>query len=620
MDSQGRRHSGSGSQNGSGEIDPADQWVLDPATGSYQLRLTPDAPSAGSQGRASRRASSPSLPHQAESPEGAARPRRAASRATGRAGDPGTATGSGTAAADSTADEGTGTRATGGRAARRAEQRSGGGGGRRGGQRAAGAAGRRKPKSVKKKALHWTSGVLGFVLIAGCAGGYFVYQHFNGNLDSYQENLGNDRPSAGAEGALNILMIGTDSREGLGGKYGDVGSPGHADTTFLFHVAKDRTNATAISFPRDLKVDIPECTTEDKSKTIPGQQNAMFNTSLGQGQRGPDCTWKTIEQLTDIRIDHFIMVDFNAVKTLSSAVGGVEVCLAKDINDPDSHLNLPAGKHTVEGEEALAFVRTRHAVGFGGDLTRIPLQQQFLSSMIRKIKSNGTLTSPTKLFKLADAATKALTVDSGIGSIKKLAGLGKELGKVNPKNITFATVPVADDPADKNRLVLKDKEARQLFAMVKADRSLTKVDKGKKDGGKKKPSPGETTKAKPADVRVKVVNGGGVFGAAQETVNWLQNDEGVLRSSNGGNAGATQDKTTLEYAPNQGDQARALAEMMGLPASALKETGTDAAPRAEMTLTLGEDFEGAGVPLTAPTAAPSDLQSVNAGDKKVCAK
>lgn len=468
--------------------------------------------------------------------------------------------------------------------------------------------------------FRWTSGVVGFLLVAGCTGGYFVYQHFNGNLDSYNENLGDNRPSAGAEGALNILMIGTDSRKGLGRKYGDEGSAGHADTTFLFHVSKDRTNATAISFPRDLKVDIPKCTTENQSRTIPGEGGAMFNTSLGQNDRGPDCTWKTVEQLTDIRVDHFMMVDFNAVKTLSTAVGGVEVCLAKDINDPDSHLNLPAGKHVVQGEEALAFVRTRHSVGFGGDLTRIPLQQQFLSSMIRKIKSNGTLTSPTQMWELADAATKSLTVDSGIGSIKRLAQLGQDLGKVNTSNITFATVPVADDPIDKNRLVLKEKEARQLFAMVKADRSLTEV--GRKGGrkGRKKPSPGETAKAAPADVRVRVVNGGDRFGAAQETVNWLQNDQGVIRSSNGGNSVGLRARTTLEYAPNQGDQARALAGMMGLPASALKETGTDAAPRAEMTLTLGKDFEGAGVPLTVPTAAPSDLQSVNAGDKKVCAK
>jgi LCP family protein required for cell wall assembly len=583
VDSQGRRHGGSGSPGRSGDVDPADQWVFDPDTGSYELRLTPPSP-GGTAPRATA-----TVPSQADSPENEPERRAPGGRAAARRG------------AAQQGQDGPAGRA----AARRARTK-------------AAATGRRKAKSAKKRALHWTAGTLGFLLVAGCTGGYLVYEHFNNNINSYKADLGSNRPEAGAAGAMNILLIGTDSRKGLGRKYGDAGSVGHADTTFLFHVSKDRTNATALSIPRDLMVPIPECTTEGGGRVISGQASAMFNTSLGQDERGPDCTWKTVEKLTGIRIDHFMMVNFEAVKTLSTAVGGVDVCLAHPVHDPDSHLNLSAGHHNVKGEQALAFVRTRHAVGFGGDLTRIPLQQQFLSSMIRKVKSNGTLTSPTKLWKLADAATKSLTVDSGIGSVKKLMGLGQDLGKVSPKNITFATVPVADDPVDKNRLVLKDQDAKQLFAMVKADHSLTKVERKGKGG--KKPAPTETTKAAPANVRVKVVNGSGKVGAAQETVEWLQNAKGVIRSSNGLNAPSTISRTTLEYAPNQADQARALQAMMGLPESALKETGKDAAPLDQMTLTLGKDYQGAGVPLTAPTAAPSDLQSVNAGDKSVCAK
>ncbi|WP_344447432.1 LCP family protein, partial [Kitasatospora nipponensis] len=245
---------------------------------------------------------------------------------------------------------------------------------------------------------------------------------------------------------------------GLGRDYGDEGSEGHADTTLLFHISKDRTNATVLSIPRDLMVPIPECENA-AGKKIPGSARGMFNTSLGQDGRDPGCTWKTVEKMTGIHVDHFVMVDFNAVKTLSTAVGGVEVCAAKDINDKDSHLKMSKGKHVVQGEEALAFVRTRHAVGLGGDLTRIPLQQQFISSMIRKIKSSDTLTSPTKLWNLADAATKAHTVDSAIKSVDKLKDLALDLSKVNTQNITFTTVPVLDDPKDENRLVLNDKDA-----------------------------------------------------------------------------------------------------------------------------------------------------------------
>ncbi|PLW74617.1 LytR family transcriptional regulator [Streptomyces sp. DJ] len=469
--------------------------------------------------------------------------------------------------------------------------------------------------------MHWTAGGLGFLLVAGCGGGYYAYQHFNGNLNTVDVDLGGDRP-AGADGPMNILVIGTDSRQGLGKKYGDEGSVGHADTTLLFHVSEDRTNATVLSIPRDMLVDVPDCSTKQadgSAVSIPGTQQVRFNTSLGQGGRDPGCTWKTVEELTGIRVDHFMLVDFNAVKTLSTAIGGVEVCVAKDINDSKSKLNLTAGRHVVQGEDALAFVRTRYSVGMGSDLSRIELQQQFVGSMVRKMKSGDTLTDPKKLYRLADAATKALTVDSGIGSVAKLTSLAQDLSQVNTKNITFATVPVVDS-ADGATVELNEAKAKPLFAMIRADRSLTEVKKKDKSKGKSAPKPTETSKADPSEVRVTVVNGGGPVGAAQDTVAWLQNDQGVALSSNGGNAGATQAGTTLEYAPGQGDQARTLAEMMGLPDSALKETGSAAAEDEPMTLTLGKDYEGAGTPIAAPTKAPEGVQSVNGGDENVCAK
>ncbi|NED80651.1 LytR family transcriptional regulator, partial [Streptomyces sp. SID11233] len=197
---------------------------------------------------------------------------------------------------------------------------------------------------------------------------------------------------------------------------------------------------------------IPDCPTKQDdgtTKTIPGTQNVRFNTSLGQEGRDPGCTMRTVTKLTGLKVDHFMMADFNAVKNLTTAVNGVEVCVAKDVDDPDSHLKLSAGTHKVQGEQALAFVRTRHSFGNQGDLDRIKVQQQFLGSLARQLKSEDTLTSPKKLYKVAEAATNALTVDSGIGSITKLMSLAKELQHINPKNITFATLPVVDNPAEK---------------------------------------------------------------------------------------------------------------------------------------------------------------------------
>ncbi|MCM1940949.1 LCP family protein [Streptomyces sp. G3] len=569
MDAQGRGQAE--------DIDPADQWVLNPDTGDYELRLpssTPQSPVPGP--RRAAPAPSPEVPA----------PRRR--RATPEEPPPG----------------------------RRDRRRP---------------AKKAKKKSRGKKILLWTGGTMAFVVLAAATAGYLYLQHLNDNIES----LPDDGASTGGfrkDEAINILLIGTDKRTGSGNDgYGDKGSAGHADTTLLLHVSKDRSNATALSIPRDLIVDIPDCPTtqEDGStKVIPGSSGVRFNQSLGQSGRTPSCTMRTVTELTGVKPDNFMVADFNAVKTLSSAVGGVEVCLAKDINDPDSHLNLPAGKHTIEGEDALAFVRTRHSVGFGGDLSRIELQQQFLSSLMRKLKSNDTLTSPTKMVKLAEAGTKALTVDAKLDDIGKLKDLGLELGKLDTKNLTFATVPVKDNPAEKTpvTVVLKEEPAQQVFDMIKNDVSFTEVKKKEKEKKKKEDAAVaarlEGAKSDPSEVRVRILNGGASSGSAGRELTYLQNEAGVTKSENAGNAPADIAKTTLEYAPDQADQARALAEILGLSGAAMKpgESVTNSQGLPTMTLTLGKDFKGAGVKLDATSAeAPKDLQKSTA-DKVECAK
>lgn len=599
MDAQGR-----GRDEG---IDPADQWVLNPDTGDYELRLTP------STGRSAAPASPRSRRSGGGTSQGAASapsPRRRSGPATPpdeeRTSVPGQRGGRSSGRGDR--DD---ARQPGGRAAGRAAGPS---------------TGRRRPKpkkSAKKKALVWTGGVLAFLLVGVGTAGYLVYQHFNGNISSVSSD-GAGTGGFSKDRAINILVIGTDKRTGEGNEgYGDAGSVGHADTNILFHVSKDRTNATALSIPRDLITDIPECPTklEDGSeKDIPGTSGGRFNTSLGQSERTPSCTMRTVTELTGITPDHFMVADFNAVKSLTSAVGGVNVCLAKDINDKDSHLKLSKGEHTLQGEQALSFLRTRHSVGFGSDLSRIEIQQQFLGSLMRKLKSNDTLTSPTKMWTLAEAATSALTVDDEIGDINKLRKLGMELASVDPKNITFTTVPVLDNPDDKATVILDESKAPQVFSMMREDVSFTAVEKQEKAAAKAKDAAklkGEM--ADPADVRVDVFNGGAPAGSAQEALDWLQNEEGVLKSANQANAPAKVAKTQLVYAPNQADQARRLADLMGLSASALKPTTTDAGAMDPMVLTLGPDFKEAGTPLAAPQKAPKDIQQVQA-DKAVCAK
>ncbi|KPI24398.1 cell envelope-related transcriptional attenuator [Actinobacteria bacterium OV320] len=487
-----------------------------------------------------------------------------------------------------------------------------------------------KKKSKAKKILLWTGGIMAFVLVGTAGAAYLYLEHLNDNITSVSDD-GASTGGFSKDKAINLLVIGTDKRTGSGNEgYGDSGSVGHADTTILLHVSKDRTNATALSIPRDLIVDVPDCETKQEdgsTKVIKGTDNVRFNTSLGQDNRTPSCTVRTVTELTGIQADNFMVADFNAVKTLTTAVGGVEVCLAKDIDDEDSHLKLSKGTHTIEGEQALAFVRTRHSVGFGGDLSRIELQQQFLSALMRKLKSNDTLTSPTKMIKLAEAGTKALTVDSQLDTIDKLKDLGLELGKLNVKNLTFTTVPVVDNPAEKvaATVVANASTAPTVFQMIKDDVSFTEV-KEQAAASKNAAAAAAAARLKgnqsaASAVRVQVMNGGAPAGSAQETLNWLQNDEGVTKSENAGNAPAALSKTTLEYAPDQADQARKLAAIMGLPGTALKpgKSVENSQGLPTMTLTLGKDFKGAGVSLTAPTTVPDTVQKSTA-DKVECAK
>ncbi|MFI8522725.1 LCP family protein [Streptomyces sp. NPDC085481] len=574
------------------EIDPADQWVLNPQTGNYELRLDH---SAGQPRQAAPSHQSPGTHRGATPPS--QRDRRVQ------------------VPQDRAAE--TAPPVPGQRRRRAAEP----------GERAS--ASRRKRKqgsSRKKKVLIWTGGTMAFVLVGGAAGAYALYEHFDGNIKTV------DVAGAGSGGfrkdeAFNVLLIGTDKRTGDGNAgYGDKNSPGHADTTILFHVSKDRTNATAMSIPRDLMTDIPECQSklpDGTTKTIPAQSNTRFNVSLGQSDRDPGCTMRTVKAITGLTVDHFMMADFNAVKEMTTAVGGVKVCVEKPVKDKDSKLNLPAGESTIMGEQALAFVRTRHSFGNESDLDRIKVQQQFLSSMIRQMKSDDTLTSPTKMYGLAEAATNALTVDTGIGSIKKLTALAEELAKIDAKNITFMTLPVIDNPAEPKPItVVPDPvKAPQLFAMMQSDTSLTEVKQKQQDAKNAQAQAqaallkGERSTAR--EVRVDVYNGSGIQGAAQSTINWLQNDNGVTRSTNKSNAPQKAAKTTLTYAPNQADQARKLADLMGLPATALKPGTQDAGEREPMTLVLGADFKGAGVPLTGPAKTPEGAQTA---DKQVCAK
>ncbi|MEU9745511.1 LCP family protein [Streptomyces niveus] len=357
----------------------------------------------------------------------------------------------------------------------------------------------------KRHWLRWTALGTSVVVLAAAGAGWWFYQKLDSNittdttaaaeLRTYEK----ERPKPIAVDAKNILLIGSDTRSGAGnGKYGrDDGGSQRSDTTILLHLAADRRSATAMSIPRDLMVEIPSCLTEDGKRS--NKQSAQFNWAFQFG--GAACSIRTVETLTGIRVDHHMVIDFSGFKDMVDAVDGVEVCLKKPVNDVDAHLKLPAGKQTLTGEEALGFVRARKTIGDGSDTERMERQQQFLGSLVRKVQSNGVLLNPTRLYPVLDAATKSLTTDPGLNTLRDLYDLARGLRNVPTEKVQFLTVPRQPYVNDPNRDELVQPDADRLFAKLRKDEPVSIVSAEEKqaentqrDGGSSK------TDGKPDDM------------------------------------------------------------------------------------------------------------------------
>ncbi|MEU1491249.1 LCP family protein [Streptomyces sp. NPDC005775] len=344
---------------------------------------------------------------------------------------------------------------------------------------------------VKRKRhwLRWTALGASFVVLVAAGAGWWLYKKLDGNirtdtsaaaeLRAYEK----ERPSSVVHDAQNILLIGSDSRAGDNSKYGrDDGGSQRSDTTILLHLAANRKSATAMSLPRDLMVRIPECHKADKSISKP--QFAQFNWAFEFG--GTACTIRTVEKMTGIRIDHHMVIDFDGFKDMVDAVDGVEICLKKPINDSAAHLKLPTGRQKLDGEQALGYVRVRKSIGNGSDTERMDRQQQFLGALVNKVQSNGVLLNPTRLYPVLDAATKALTTDPGLDSLKDLYDLVRGMRNVPTDKVQFLTVPRQPYATNANRDELVQPDADKLFRQLRDDKPVAVVpaDQLKDDGGK----------------------------------------------------------------------------------------------------------------------------------------
>ena len=273
------------------------------------------------------------------------------------------------------------------------------------------------------------------------------------------------------KGPINMLLVGSDTRKGVGNGFGTETS-NLADVIILLHVSADRKNAVAMSFPRDTMVPWPACPSTSGGPGYLPQSMGQINATIANG--GPGCTLLTVEKLTGLKIPYLAMINFAGVIQMSNAIGGVEVCVANPIVDDHTHTTLKAGKHVLMGRTALQFLRTRHGVGDGSDLARISNQQVFLTSLMRKIKSQGVLNNPVYLYSLASAVARNMTLSKNLTDIKAMVGLASSLKNVSLENMTFLQLPAKTGlPAPyQGRVAPVYEKANPIFALMKADKPI----------------------------------------------------------------------------------------------------------------------------------------------------
>ncbi|WP_267275226.1 LCP family protein [Arthrobacter sp. CDRTa11] len=460
--------------------------------------------------------------------------------------------------------------------------------------------------------------ILSVLVVGGLAFAGFWFFRLQSNITKAPLTAGSGtaNPVNDSSDRMQILILGSDTRDGKNSAYGtaeDSSGYGQSDVMMLMDISADNKRVNVVSFPRDLLVDIPECTDQKTKQVYPARSSVMINEAMAEA--GIGCAVDTVNKLTGLEIDHFMMADFNAVKELSNTVGGVEVCISDPVYDPDSRLRLPKGTSSVEGEQALAFLRTRHAFADGGDLGRIKAQQGFLSSLTRKIKDEGTLSDPAKMLRIADVVTQNLTVDEGLASVPSLLTIGNRLKDIDVSKVAFVAVPTTTAVADLNRLQIAEPAGSQLFSALRKDVDLTDptaptpTPTATPSPTDSAPAPAPTeTPAPPYDKSVQpvtVANGTGVPGRSQEIAQALISG-GFIQL--GQLEAAPVAQSLVYYGPEHADVAADVAALLGIPAEQVQS----APALIGVQVYLGEDFSS-GITYGA-TPVPKDIVNQTAGD------
>ncbi len=458
------------------------------------------------------------------------------------------------------------------------------------------------------RVLSWVALTMAVVVLLSAGGLWFAFNHYNGQIDRFNAFVGLDdksRPAA-AKHAQNFLLVGSDSREGANGE-GTQGTGSEfvtgqrSDTVILVHLFGKSEKVQLVSFPRDSYVEIPAFTNPKTGKTR-GAHYGKLNSAYSEGSA--PLLVATIENLTNVRIDHFVQIDFSGFKGMVNKLGGVDVCLTKAAKDRFSGIDLEAGKHHISGDVALAFVRQRKGLA-NGDIDRIARQQQFIGSLANKVLSAGTLLDPFKLNGFLNVATSSLKADEGLKG-NDLKNLAIRMRKFSSGGVIFTTIPIAEINGRRGGasvVVLDTDKAEVMFDALRRDEAPGTPATAKPG------APSAPVTVAPGNVRVAVFNGSGTQGVGRKAAADIT-EVGFQVIGIPTNRGTGASKTTIFFGPTKADSARTL--QAAIPGSVLQ---ADSSLGRTLDLVVGSSYTGAQK-VTVTTAKPSTTPGTAAAPVK----
>jgi LCP family protein required for cell wall assembly len=418
------------------------------------------------------------------------------------------------------------------------------------------------------RVLSWIAVVLSSLVLIATVGGYALYRYYDGNINRINP-FGVNVPGARDTAGMNVLLVGSDSRSGKNSIYNaapgsaDYTSGQRSDTVMFVHIPPGKTaRATIVSIPRDTLVQIPAFT--DKSGYHPATQT-KFNAAFAVG--GPKLLVQTVETLTRMKVDHYVEIDFSGFKQMVNAIHGVTVCTRTPRHEPLSGDYLPAGVHHINGTQALAFVRDRESFA-DQDFGRIRSQQYFLSVVLHKVLSAGTLLNPLRINGFLRAVTSATTTDMSFGELQNFAVRMRHL---DPAHVAFVTLP---------------SEWNGRYVVVDQAKATALFDQLANDSKPKATVPGKLT-VKPSAISVHVENGSGIAGLGRRTATALSG-VGFITNGTATNADrADYEHSVVRY--GTGNEAAARTLVAAVPGATMQQ---DSSLGSALVLVVGSDYTG----------------------------